>query len=68
MPKPLSSNRRRAYATALGFYMGDRVWVAELEACGYVSTVAGPDSHAVTVRMDYGHVVPLEDFDLTRTI
>lgn len=64
-PQPLSS--RRSYATADGFYMGDRVWVAELEEHGYISTVAGPDSHAVTVRLDNGHVVPLEDFDLTRT-
>lgn len=63
----LSSKRDRSYATALGFYHGDRVWVDELDEAGYIEKVYGSDSHAVVVRMDCGMAAPLEDFDLTRT-
>jgi hypothetical protein len=61
------SSSRRQYATALGFYLNDRVWVDEIDEGGYITKVAGPESHAITVRLDSGLMAPLEDFDLTRT-
>jgi hypothetical protein len=56
----------RPYATALGFYVGDKVMIEPEELDGVVAKVYGPDSHAVVVRCDGGMMAPVEDFDLTR--
>lgn len=67
MPDALDEQRDpRPYATALGFYYGDEVEVSPEGYVGRICRTFGSDSHSVEVRLDNGHRVPLEDFDLTR--
>ena len=56
----------RPYATAAGFYLGDRVEINPEGYMGSIEKVFGSDSHVVIVKMDSGQSVQLEDFDLTR--
>lgn len=55
----------RPYATALGFYLGDRVEHTTGQI-GHICEVFGSDSHAVGVKMPNGSALYTSDEKLTR--